>query len=69
MDPKHLVLALTRLRDFLVERGKNEVLILIYDPIRVRLNLREVHAIMHVKFRYIYTRNITEITEHLHKKF
>ena len=69
MDPKHLVLALTRLRDFLVESGKNEVLILIYDPIRNRLNLREVHAIMHVKFRYIYTRNITEITVHLHKKF
>ena len=32
IDPEHVMLALTRLRDFLVERGIKEVSMPVYDP-------------------------------------
>ena len=42
IDPEHVMLALTRLRDFLVERGIMEVSMLVYDPNRGKLNSREL---------------------------
>ena len=47
IKPEHVVLALTRLRDFLVERGIREVSIPVYDPNRGRLDPRELYAILH----------------------
>ena len=43
MDPERLVLALTRLRDFLVERRIREVSIPVYDPNKGRLNQRYIY--------------------------
>ena len=63
IKPEHVVLALTRLRDFLVERGIREVSIPVYDPNRGRLDPRELYAILHVVFAE------TEIMVHLHKKY
>ena len=63
IDPEHVVLALTRLGDFLVERGTCEVSVPVYDPNRGRLNPRELYAILHVVFVK------TEIMVHLHKKY
>ena len=63
VDPEHVILALTRLRDFLVEKGIKEVSIPVYDQNRGRLNPRELYAILHVVFAE------TEITVHLHKKY
>ena len=40
IDPEHVMLALTRLRDFLVERWIKEVSMPVYDPDRGRLNPR-----------------------------
>ena len=48
IDPEHVMLALTRLRDFLVERGIRELSMRVYDPNRGRLNPRELYAILHV---------------------
>ena len=57
IDPEHVMLALTRLRDFL------EVSIPVYDPNRGKLSPRELYAILHVVFAE------TEIMLHLHKKY
>ena len=38
IDREHVILALTRLRDFLVKRGIREVSMPVYDPNRRRLN-------------------------------
>ena len=56
------MLALTRLSDFMVERGIREVSMPVYDPNMGRLNPRELYAILHVAFAD------TEIVVHLHKK-
>ena len=58
IDPEHVMLALTRLRDFLVESGRREVSMPVYNP-----NPRELYAILHVFFAE------TEIMVHLHKKY
>ena len=63
VDPEHILLALTRLRDFMVEIGIREVSMPAYDPNRGRLNPRELYAILHVVFAE------TEIVVHLHKKY
>ena len=47
----------------MVERGKREVSMPVYDPNRGRLNPRELYAIMHVVFAE------TEIMVHLHNKY
>ena len=59
IDPEHVMLALSLLRDFLVERGIREVSMPVCDPNRGRLNPRELYAILHVIFRYIYIRSTT----------
>ena len=62
IDPEHVMLALTRLRDFMVEKGKMEVSMPVYDPNRGKLSPRELYAFLHVIFAE------TEIMVHLHKK-
>ena len=62
IDPEHVMLALTRLRDFMIERGIVEVSMPVYDPNRGKLRPRELYAILHVVFAE------TEIMVHLHKK-
>ena len=42
IDPVHVMLALTRMRDFLLERGTKKVSMPVYDPNRGRLNPREL---------------------------
>ena len=56
IDPEHVMLALTRLRDFMIERGIVEVSMPVYDPNRGKLSPRELYA-------------ETEIMVHLHKKY
>ena len=63
IDPEHMMLALTKLRDFMFGRGIGEVSMPVYDPNRGRLNRRELYAILHVVFAE------TEIMVHLHKKY
>ena len=63
IDPEHVMLALTRLRDFMIERGITEVSMPVYDPNRGKLSPRELYAILHVVFTE------TEIMVHLHKKY
>ena len=63
IDPEHVMLALTRLRDFMTERGKMEVSMPFYDPNRGKLSPRKLYAILHVVFAE------TEIMIHLHKKY
>ena len=63
IDHEHVMLALTRLRDFMVERGIMEVSMPVYDPNRGRLSPRELYAILHVIFAE------TEIMVHLLKKY
>ena len=63
IDPEHLMSAMTRLRDFMVERGIIEISMPVYDPNRGKLNPRDLYAILHVVFA------VTEITVHLHKKY
>ena len=58
VNPELVMLALTRLRHFLVERGIKKVSM----PDRGRLNPREIHVILHVLFAE------TEKIIHLHKK-
>ena len=48
MITEDLVLSLTRLRDFLVERGVKELLLPVYDQNRGRLHARELYALIHV---------------------
>ena len=50
MDPENLILSLTRLRDFLVERDVMELSLPVYDPNRGRLHPRELYALIHVIF-------------------
>ena len=63
VDPEKLVLSLTRLRDFLVEREVKELWIPVYDPNRGRLHPRELNALIHVIF------SDTNIQVHLHQKY
>ena len=62
-DPQHVIMALTRLRDFLVERRIEEVSMPVSDPNRGKLSPRELYAILHVVFEE------TEIRVHLHKSY
>ena len=48
VDPENLILSLTRLRDFLVERDVKELSLPVYDPSRGRLHPRELYALIHV---------------------
>ena len=50
VDPEDLVLFLTSLRDFLVEREVKEPSLPVYDPNRGRINPRELYALIHVIF-------------------
>ena len=50
VDPENIVLSLTRLRDFLVEREVKELSLPVYDPNRGRLHPRELYALIHVIF-------------------
>ena len=63
VDPENLVLSLTRLRDFLVEREVKELSLPVYDPNRGRLHPRELYALIHVIFSDTY------IQVYLHKKY
>ena len=63
VDPEHVMLALTRLRDFMVERRIIEVSMPVYGPSRGKLSPRELYAILRVVFAE------TEIMVHLHKKY
>ena len=63
VDPESLVLALTRLRDFLVERGVTSLSLPVYDPNRGKLHPRELYALVHVIF------SETDIEVYLHKKY
>ena len=63
IEPEHVMLALTRLRDFMVERGIREVSMRVYDPNRCKSSTRELYAILHVVFAE------TEIMVRLHKKY
>ena len=63
VDPEDLVLSLTRLRDFLVEREVKELSLPVYDPNRGRLQPRELYALIHVIFFD------TNIPVYLHKKY
>ena len=63
IDPEHVMLALTKLRDFMIERRITEVSMPVYDPNRGKLSPRELYAILHVVFAE------TEIMVHLHKKY
>ena len=62
VDPENLVLSLTRLRDFPVEREVKELSLLVYDPNRGQLHPRELYAMIHVIF------SDTNIQVYLHKK-
>ena len=63
VDPKDLVLSLTRLRDFLLEMDVKELSLTAYDPNRGRLHPRELYALVHVIF------SDTNIQLYLHKKY
>ena len=63
VDPEDLVLSLTRLRDFLVEKELKELSLPVYDPNRGRLHTRELYALIHVIF------SDTNIEVYLHKKY
>ena len=63
VDPENLVLSLTRLRDFFVERDVNELSLQVYDPNRGRLHPRDLYALIHVIF------SDTNIQVYLHKKY
>ena len=55
VDPKNLVLSLTRLKDFLVGREVKELSLPVYDPNRGRLHPRELYALIHVTFSHTKT--------------
>ena len=50
VDSESLVLALTRIREFLVERGVTSLSLPVYDPNRRKLHPRELYALVHVIF-------------------
>ena len=45
VNPEDLVMSLTRLRDFLVERELKELSLPVYDPNRERLHPRELYVL------------------------
>ena len=61
IDAEHVMLALTR--DFLVERGIREVSSPVFDTNRVKLNPKQLYAILHVVSAE------TDIMVHLHTKY
>ena len=61
--PESLVLALTRLRDFLVERGVTSLSLPVYNPNRGKLHPRKLFALVHVIFSEM------DIEVYLHKKY
>ena len=61
VNPEKLVLALTRLRDFLVERGVTYLSLPVYDPNRGKLHPRELYALVHVIFFQLLTSRSTYI--------
>ena len=63
VNPENLVLASTRLRDFLVERGLTSLSLPVYDPNRGKLHPRKLYALVHVIF------SETDIEVYLHKKY
>ena len=63
VDPENLVLALYRLRDFLVERGVSSLSLPVYDPQRRKRLPRELYALVNVIFAE------TDIEVYLHKNF
>ena len=54
VNPESLILALTRLRNFLVERGVTYLSLPVYDPNRGKLHPRELYALVHVIFSETY---------------
>ena len=50
VNPESLVLALTRLRDFLVEIGVTSLSLPVCDPNRGKLHPRELYALVYVIF-------------------
>ena len=67
VNPESLVLALTRLRDFLVVRGVTSLSLPVYDPNRGKLHPRELYALVHVIFsetdRGLLTKKV--LSEHM----
>ena len=63
VDPENLVLSLTRLKDFLVEREVKELSLPVYDSNRGQLHPRELYALIHVIF------SDTNTQVYLNKKF
>ena len=63
MEPEDLVLSLTRLKDFLVEREVKELSLPVHDPNRGRLHPRLLYALIHMIF------SDTNIQVYLHKKY
>ena len=63
VNHEDLILSLTRLRDFLAERGMQELLLPVFDPNRGRLHPREMYALIHV----IFSDSNTEV--YFHKKY
>ena len=63
MGSEGLFLNLTRLRDFLVERGMKELSLPVHDPNRGRLHPRVLNLLIHVTF------SDTNIEMYLHKKY
>ena len=61
VNPESLVLALTRLRDFLVERGVTSLSLTVWDRNRRKLHPRELYALVHEIF------SDTDIEVYLHK--
>ena len=63
VDPEDMVLSLTRLTDFRLEREVSELSLPVHDPNRGRrLHPRELYALIHVIFAD------TNIQVYLHKK-
>ena len=63
VSPESLVLALTRLRDLMVERGVNSLSLPVYDPNRGKLHPRELYALVHVIF------SETDMEVYSHEKY
>ena len=67
VNPENLVLSLTRLWDFLVERGVTSLSLPIYDPNRGKLHPRELYALVLVIFSemdikvYLYKKDYQSI--------
>ena len=63
VNPENLVLALTRFRGLLVERGVSSLSLSlpVYDPNRGKMHPRELYALVHVIF------SETDIEVYLHK--